>query len=121
MDMLRQSKFDAELKKLIKTKVYLGISAGALVIAKDLAIDGSEKSYSTTISNTNYKSLGLLDFYIKPHLNSPYFPERSADNFHKLAESIKEKLICLDDNSAIKVIGSKIDIISEGTYLVLNG
>jgi len=65
-------------------------------------------------------ALGLVDFYTLPHMDSKWFPNVRADIIKKHCEGMKEKIYALDDQSAIKIDGTKIEIVSEGKFLELN-
>lgn len=68
----------------------------------------------------NNAGLGYLDFHIRPHLNSEYFPNVTLKNIQKIAEDNKETIYALDDNSAIQVIDEDISVISEGVWKKFN-
>jgi len=111
------------LPELLKTKVWVGVSAGSMVTCPDLQLTTSKIVYGEDLEEIeNMKALGLVDFYVLPHLNSPYFENLRKDN-ERIQESLKNtsaKVYILDDNSAIKVVDGKEEIITEGEYLVFN-
>jgi dipeptidase E len=111
------------LPELLKTKVYVGLSAGSMVACPDLQLKTSQIVYGEDLEETeNMEALGLVNFYVTPHLNSPYFKNIRKDNedIKKALEGVSQKVYILDDNSAVKVVGGKDEIISEGEYLVFN-
>lgn len=58
----------------------------------------------------------LFDWYIKPHLDSPFFPDRDEAWADRLAASVDFPLYLLDDDSAIRVRGDKVDVVSTGRW-----
>jgi dipeptidase E len=108
------------LPELLKTKVYVGLSAGSMVTNPDLALRLSQIIYGGDMEEKNMDGLGFVDFYFLPHLNSPYFPARMEENAKKVAGEISKKIYFLDDQSALKVIDGKVEVISEGKYLEFN-
>jgi dipeptidase E len=64
------------------------------------------------------KILGLVDFVIRPHFNADYFPQATLGNVKKWAAKADYPLYALDDQSALKVIDGKVDIISRGQWKV---
>jgi dipeptidase E len=84
--------------------VYVGLSAGSMVTGPDLALRLSQIIYGEDMEEKNMNGLGLVDFYILPHLNSPYFPARMEENARKVAGEISRKIYFLDDQSALKVV-----------------
>jgi dipeptidase E len=78
-------------------------------------------SYGTTYGNHTLaaesdKSLGLLDFALHPHLNHEWFPENSLASLEKLAATLEVPSYMIDDQTAIKVTDSNLEVISEGHW-----
>jgi dipeptidase E len=63
---------------------------------------------------------GWFDWYLKPHLNSPAFPERNLAWFESVAETVDFPIYALDDESAVRVRGDEVDVVSEGAWRLLN-
>ena len=121
MEWLNKSGLAQILPELLKTKVYVGLSAGSMVTGKDLALIQSQILYGEDWERKeDMVGLNFVDFYFFPHLNSPYFNLRKEDIIKEAVKNIKGKVFAMDDNSALKVIDGKIEIISEGKYLVFN-
>lgn len=107
--------------QLLKTKVYVGISAGSMVTAKTISLSSAGIFYYEKSGNLkNTKGLGFVDFEIRPHLNEPGFPKVRLDYLAKVAKETPHTFFALDDNSAIKVIGNKITVVSEGEWKKFN-
>ena len=99
------------LPSLLEKTVYVGLSAGSMIMTK----------YGTTFGNHTLpedspKSLGFVDFAIHPHLDYPTFPENSMANLQKLATTLPMPSYAIDDQTAIKVIDGVIEVISEGNW-----
>ncbi|HWC57330.1 MAG TPA: Type 1 glutamine amidotransferase-like domain-containing protein [Candidatus Paceibacterota bacterium] len=109
------------LPEYMKSKVWVGVSAGSMVTNKDLSLKFSQEIYGEDLNETeNLAGLKYVDFYFLPHLNSEYFTKLRKENIEKVAQGFKEKIYALDNNSALKIIDENIEIISEGEYLELN-
>src|SRR3990167_10147709 len=105
------------LSKLLKTKVYVGISAGTIVTTPSLILSSSEKQPLKEIGESIYdEGLGLVNFLVEPHINNSYFPELTFDYVEKKSRKIPHEIYALDDNSAIKVDGADIQVVSEGKW-----
>ncbi len=121
MEWINKSGLDKLLPELLKTKVYAGLSAGSMVTNPDLALKISQVVYEEDLDKTDdMPGLNYVNFYILPHLNSPYFTKLKEQNIKDAVKDIPLKIYALDDQSAIKVINEKVEIISEGEYLELN-
>ncbi|MDO8487367.1 MAG: peptidase E [Candidatus Curtissbacteria bacterium] len=121
MYWINKSGLAKKLPGLLKTKVYVGLSAGSMVAGKTISLSDSKKLYYEDIKGyQGEKVLGFVDFQIRPHLNSPHFPDVQEKKLRKLAKNAKEKVYAIDDNMAIKVVDCKVEVVGEGKYLILN-
>jgi dipeptidase E len=64
--------------------------------------------------------MGFVGILIRPHLNSPHFPDVNLENLEKMSKELSETFYAIDDDTAIKVVDGKIDIISEGVWKKFN-
>ena len=121
MEWINKSGLKELLPEYLKTKVWVGLSAGSMVTNPDLAAKISQAVY-----NEDYNKIGempglnYVDFYFLPHLNSPHFPNLREENVKKIAERIPKKIYAMDDNGALKVVDGMIEVVSEGEYLEFN-
>lgn len=121
MYWLNKSGLAKKLPDLLKTKVYVGLSAGSMVAGKTISLSQSEKLYYEDIKGyQDEKALGFTNFLFRPHLNSPHFPDVQEKTLRKLAKDVKGKVYALDDNMALKVVDGKVEVVGEGKYLILN-
>lgn len=103
-----------EFSTLLKNRIYVGISAGSNVTNKTI-----QASYKFIFSKKKApKSLGLVDFYTRPHSNSLKFPKCSDKNLKKAAGKFDGDIYAIDDDSAVLVDGDKIKVISEGKWKI---
>lgn len=116
-EKMASSGFDKDIPKLLKSKLYVGISAGSIVTNKTL-LASSENLYNVGERKSVAKGLGLVNFYIRPHLNSPDFPKVRDKNLKKIVKKIDRDLYALDDNSGVLVVNGKIKVISEGKWIL---
>lgn len=108
---MQQSGLLALLPLLLENKVYVGLSAGSMIMTK----------YGTTFGNhilppESEKSLGVVDFAIHPHLDHEWFPENSLVNLEQLASTLPINSYIIDDQTAIKVKDNSVEVISEGNW-----
>ena len=109
------------MPELLKTKVYMGISAGSMVQTTNLVLSQSAKMYTELVGEESIeKGLGNVSFHIRPHLNSPWFPKIRKDYIEKKSKMLKEPVYAIDDNTAIQVTEGSTTFIGEGEYLVFN-
>ncbi|MDP3792606.1 MAG: Type 1 glutamine amidotransferase-like domain-containing protein [bacterium] len=121
MEWMNKSRLTEMLPDLLKTRVYVGLSAGSMVTGKDLALKQSQILYGEGLERKeDMAGLNFVDFYFLPHLNSPHFNLRVEENIREAVKDIPEKVYAMDDNSALTVVDGKVEIISEGKYLIFN-
>ncbi len=119
MHWLQKSGLDKLLPELLKTRVYAGISAGSCVAGPTI-YNKVQNLFGEKYNLKIKEGLNLVNFQFIPHLNSPYFDKIREEYIKEAAKELTEPVYAADDNTAIKVIDNKIEIISEGKYLELN-
>lgn len=109
------------LPELLTTKIYIGASAGSLIVTPSILNSKSEKVFAEKIhQKISDKGLSFVDFMVEPHINNKYMPESTFANLEKKSKNYKYSIYCLDDNSAIKINGDKLEVISEGAWKLFN-
>ncbi|MEO8173648.1 MAG: Type 1 glutamine amidotransferase-like domain-containing protein, partial [Sediminibacterium sp.] len=111
---MQQSGLADLLPSLLRKTVYVGLSAGSMIMTRFGTTYGGH-----TLPAESDKSLGLLDFAIHPHLDYESFPENSLANLEKLAATIAVPSYLIDDQTAIKVVDGTVEIVSEGNWKLL--
>ncbi|MDO8452778.1 MAG: Type 1 glutamine amidotransferase-like domain-containing protein [bacterium] len=119
MNCLEKSGLKDLLPELLKTKVYVGISAGSICCGPSLK---SLKSwyYPDLEDEKGDIALKFVNFHFRPHLNSKWFPKVREEILEEFAKEFPEPFYALDDQSAIKVDGEKVTIVSEGVWKKFN-
>jgi len=118
MEWVIKSGLDKEFSDLLKTRVYVGISAGSIILSESIQTSSEYlfKLYEDEVKNAP-KGVGLINFDVRPHLNSSFFPKVTEENLKKVFKNFKEDLYALDDNSAIVFNDGKIEVVSEGKWV----
>lgn len=118
---LKKSGLEIRMRELLKDRVYVGISAGSMVATVNLRLSTSQKSYSEQVFPLkNEDGLGLVDFHIRPHLNSKFFPKARVDLIAETAKDIPEPIYAIDDNTAVVINDDKVTVVSEGEWKRFN-
>lgn len=119
--------FDVLPQLIQQGKVYVGLSAGSMMLTPSLnfardefrktgVYHDDEFDERMPSSAGNAKTLGLVDFVIRPHFQADYFPQTTLANVEKWAARAEHPLYALDDQSALKVLNGKVEVISEGVW-----
>lgn len=114
-----------EMAAILEEKVYVGVSAGSMIFSKNLSEQTGEafdeQDDLRILGETEARSpFGLFDWYLKPHLNSRGFPNRTPAWFEKAAAKLDCPVYALDDDSAVRVRGDEVDVVSDGEWRLLN-
>jgi dipeptidase E len=109
---MRQSGLAALLPTLKKT-LWVGLSAGSMVMTPRVGEDFVESKPSITGDDV---TLGVVDFSIFPHLDYPAFPENSMAHAERWAARIGQPAYAIDDQTAIQVVDDKVEVVSEGQW-----
>jgi dipeptidase E len=109
------------LLEALEDRVYVGVSAGSMIFSRNLnehsaSIIGDVADLHVLGATTLDPPLGLFDWYLKPHLYSPDFPERGDDWADRIAGRADFPIYFIDDQTAIRVNGNETDIVSEGRW-----
>jgi dipeptidase E len=108
---MQQSGLAELLPSLLRKTVYVGLSAGSMVMTRFGTTYGHH-----TLPPDSDKALGLVDIALHPHLDHEWFPENSLANLEKLAATIPVPSYAIDDQTAIKVTDGTVEVVSEGQW-----
>ncbi|VAW32593.1 hypothetical protein MNBD_CPR01-337 [hydrothermal vent metagenome] len=117
-----KSGFSDVLPKFLKTRIYVGASAGSMVVAPIInAPDEKVLAEETNgILNMNNRGLSLVDFTIEPHINNNNFPELTFEYANKFAKKVGIPVYAIDDQSAVKMSGDEVSVVSDGVWKRFN-
>ena len=111
---MRQSGL-AELFPTLTETVYVGASAGSLVMGPCIGGDVAGLSPLTGGDST----LGLVDFAIFPHLDHPDMPDFAMAQAVHWASGLSVPGYAIDDETAIKVVDGVAEVVSEGHWQLM--
>jgi len=109
---MRQSGL-AELLSSLSDTVWVGLSAGSMVMTPRVGEDFVESKPSITGDDA---TLGVVDFSIFPHLDHPDLPHNTMANAERWAAGIPNPAYAIDDGTAIKVVDGSVEVVSEGKW-----
>lgn len=126
------------LPSLLEKMVYVGVSAGSMAVSDIFgeAYSNPRSGSGEALKTENIKfatpqgdiestfimahGAGLVDFAIIPHLDNKNHPDAAAPNAEKWAAMIPAPVYAIDDQTAIKVNGDTIEVVSEGHWKLFN-
>ncbi|MEK7559161.1 MAG: Type 1 glutamine amidotransferase-like domain-containing protein [Patescibacteria group bacterium] len=117
MSVFNKSEFSKLLPEVLKSKVYVGSSAGSMVLGKRLSAQAYEKIYHEQSVYGISKYLEFIDITIMPHLDNPHFANR-REILQDASRNHSGVIYGLRDDSAIVVKENKITTIGSKPYIL---
>ena len=102
----------ADLLPSLRQTVYVGVSAGSLVMGPHV---GKEFVYGSPPTGGD-RLLGFVDFSMFPHLDHEAMPDHSMANAETWAAGLPVPGYAIDDETAIKVTDGTVEVVSEGHW-----
>ena len=102
----------ADLLPSLREKVWVGLSAGSMIMTPRIGEDFVNWRPPTGGDET----LGLVDFSIFPHLDHEDLPQNTLANAEKWAAGLGNPAYAIDDETAFKVVDGVVEVISEGHW-----
>lgn len=102
----------ADLVPRLRDTVWVGVSAGSMVMTPRIGTD-----FVAWPSAPDDRTLGVVDFSIFPHLD--VFPDNTMAAAELWAAEVAVPAYVLDDQSAITVVDGAVDVVSEGTWRLI--
>jgi dipeptidase E len=115
---MRQSGL-ADLLPSLSESVYVGVSAGSIVMTPhncDVEFNLQYVPAGSDRAREGDRALGLVDFALRVHLDREGFDDSSMANVEKWASEISVPTYAIDDQTAVKVAGGAVEVISEGNW-----
>jgi dipeptidase E len=106
----------AQILPSLRHTVYVGVSAGSLVMGPKV---GEEFVYGNPLTGGD-RALGMVDFSMFPHLDLERMPDHSMANAEKWAAGISAPGYAIDDQTAISVVDGTVEVVSEGQWKLFN-
>ena len=102
----------ADLLPSLAEKVWVGLSAGSMVLTPRIGSDFVQWKPPTGGDET----LGVVDFSICPHVNPEGTPGNTMAEAESWAAEIAGPAYAIDDDTAIRVVDGTVDVVSEGHW-----
>jgi dipeptidase E len=92
--------------------VYVGLSAGSMVMAPRIG----EDFVGWKPPAGDDRTLGVVDFSIFPHLDHELLPENTMADAERWAAGIGGPAYAIDDDTAIRAADGDVEVVSEGYW-----
>lgn len=117
LNEIRNKSFDDVITEFIQDgKLYVGVSAGTIVVTPSIEVAQIEPADENDVGLTNFAGLSVVDFEISPHT-----PEVvSYENVEKYMQDREIKLYAISDKTALKVEDNSVEVIGEKIFKIYN-
>jgi dipeptidase E len=112
---MRQSGL-ADLLPSLNDAVYVGVSAGSMVMAPSIG----DYFVGWKQPDGGDGTLGVVDFAIFPHLDHPSLPHNTMADAVRWAADMPVPAYAIDDETAFRVSDGTVEVISEGHWKLLS-
>lgn len=102
----------AKLLPSLRETVYVGLSAGSMVLTPRIG----EYFVGWKPPTGGDTTLGMVDFAIFPHLDHVELPHNTMADAERWAAVMPVWSYAIDDQTAIKVVDDTIEVVSEGNW-----
>ncbi|NUT37575.1 MAG: type 1 glutamine amidotransferase-like domain-containing protein [Hamadaea sp.] len=106
----------ADLFPFLHNTVYVGLSAGSMVMTPAIG----DRFVRWSPPGGGDKTLGVVDFAIFPHLDYPGFDGNTMAKAEEWAATMPIRAYAIDSETAIKVVDGDVEVISEGHWRQFN-
>jgi dipeptidase E len=132
---MRQSGLADLFGSLRREMVYVGVSAGSMVVTSHIGetYTSSKPPSADDITSEDIllptpqgelwnvtfvvaPGIGLVDFSLFPHLDDEAKPDASLANVERWAARVPVPMYAIDDQTAIKVVDGTVEAVSEGHW-----
>lgn len=98
----------------------MGVSAGSMIFSRhhdehSAEVIGDAADLHALDATALTPPFSLFDWYLKPHLHSPDFPERGDAWADRIAARADFPIYFIDDETAIRVSGDQTDIVPKAS------
>ncbi|PJI84746.1 Type 1 glutamine amidotransferase-like domain-containing protein [Luteimicrobium subarcticum] len=100
----------ADLLGSLPDAVWVGVSAGSMVMTPRVG-----EHFVEWAAAPDDRGLGVVDFSIFPHLDA--FPTNTVEHAERWAADIGGQAYAIDEQTAIRVVDGRVDVVSEGRWL----
>ena len=121
MSVFNETGFGELLPELLQGKVYVGSSAGSMVVCRRVSTEAYQKIYGEGDDFSVSEYLNLTNFAIKPHLGNPLFPNNRKEILLEVAANFDGTLFGLSDDAAIIIEGDKQYVLGSEPIKIVNG
>lgn len=115
LDQTRRTGLSEWLKQNIDDKVYVGVSAGSIIVTPSIAVASIDDGDENNIGLTDLAGLSFVDFEVSPH--TPEWVSYEANE--EYAKKITNELHLMGDETGLKVTDDSVVVVGPGNHRII--
>lgn len=115
LEQARRTGFGEWLKQNVGDKVYVGVSAGSIIVTPSIAIASIDDGDENNVGLTDLAGLSFVDFEVSPH--TPEWVSYEANQDY--AKSTTNVLHLIDDETGLKVTNGSVVVVGAGNHRII--
>jgi len=116
LDCMRKASIQEDFLETLRRSVYVGVSAGSIVVTPTIAIALVEPADQNDVNMSDFTGMNLVDFEVSPHTAS-YVP---VENVRAYANHSPYPIYAIDDGGAITYRDGIVSFVGQGFYELMN-
>ncbi len=115
--VMKETQFKEFIVPLLTSKVYMGISAGSMVVGHFLPLGLSAEVFpEESFGGEEVTTMNLCDIVFIPHLNSGWFKKVRKEFLETLKDKLDRTTYAADDETALRIDGENTEVVGEGEH-----
>lgn len=116
LNKYRETGFGKWLEEVLKTKVYVGVSAGSIVMTPSIEVANIPPRDQNYNEIKDLSGMNFVDFEVEPHCEGDRF--KVVEEYSK---TTGKSIYAIDDDSVVMINDNEVSVISEGEWKYYNG
>jgi len=117
LNQMKKMNFEIALNRFLsENKLYVGVSAGSIVVTPSIDVANVEPADPNDVGLTDFTGLNIVDFEVSPHV-----PEVvSYESVEKYSHTTKNKIYAFDHDCALTIHDNKVGFVGDGKHSEYN-
>ena len=116
-----KSGFTKILPEILKNKLYVGSSAGSMILGHRPSYKNQKKAYGEFECFGVESYLDLMDFSVLPHFHAEYLDNRGDDWAIEESKSVSYPIYAISDKAAVVVDGERVSLVGSDCKKLVKG
>ncbi len=111
LNKYRETGFGKWLEEALKTKIYVGVSAGSIVMTPSIEVANIPPRDQNYNNIKDLSGMNFVDFEVEPHCEGDRF--KVVEEYSKTS---RRPIYAIDDDSVVMINDNEVSVITEGEW-----